>query len=78
MMPALSLITNAHREEIYLSAQHISREMTNVFEHEGSNELLLKIVDRFSFEENAVINMTGDATNGKSTLVKCNHIVPPM
>ena len=66
MMPALSLITNAHREEIYLSAQHISREMTNVFEHKGRNELLLKI-DRFSFEGNAVINMTGNVTNGKST-----------
>ena len=67
MTQALSLITVAHWSHSgKLSAQHIRGEISNVFEHTNKDELLLKIVDRFSFQGNMVVNMTGDVTYGKS------------
>ena len=68
MTPALSLITVAHwAQSGNLSMQHIRGDVTNVFEHKSKDELLLKIVDRFSFQGNTVINMTGDVTKGKNS-----------
>ena len=66
MTQALTLVTVAHWSQSgELSAQHIRGETSNVLEHTNEDEFLLKIVDRFSFQGNMVINMTGDATHGK-------------
>ena len=68
MTQALKLVTVAHwSQNGQLSAQHIRGEGSNVLEHANDDELLLKIVDRFSFQGNMVINMSGDATHGKGT-----------
>ena len=64
---ALSLITVAHwAQSGKLSVQHIKGEVSNVFEHTNQDDLLLSIINTFSFQGNTVLNMTGDATNGKS------------
>lgn len=66
MTQALRLITVAHwAQNGKLSALHIRGEVSNVFEHTSQDDLWFKIVDRFSFQGNMVLNMTGDATNGK-------------
>ena len=68
MMPALSLITVAHwAQSGNLSTQHIRGEVTNIFKHKSKDELPLMIVDRFSFQGNTVINITGDAPKGKNS-----------
>ena len=67
MTQALKLVTVAHWSQSgELSAQHIRGEGSNVMEHTNNDELLLKIIDRFSFQGNMVINMTRDAIYGKS------------
>ena len=73
MSQALRLITVGHwAQNGKISPQHIRGEVSNVLDHATQEELLFKILDTFSFVGNTVINMTGDATNGRNYV--CNYV----
>lgn len=65
MTQALSLLSIGHWSQSgKVSPQHIRGEHSNVLEYGSQEELLHEILDRYSFQGNTVVNMTGDATNG--------------
>ena len=65
MAQALRVLSISHwSQNGKVNAQNIRGEHSSVVEYESQDNLLLEIVDRFSFRGNTIINLTGDTTNG--------------
>ena len=70
----LRLVTVGHwAQNGDISAQHIRGDYDNVIEHTNQEDLLLKVIEIFSFQGNTVVNVNGDATKGGNNNILINH-----